>query len=84
MVTMLSVCLCIFLYQFMKSGMCVMALEPISTAYFINPSHQSVCPSPPVVAGQRPGKNITMATNAHTTIKKLLNTFYMQPMLFKR
>jgi hypothetical protein len=27
---------------FMKLGMCVMAPEPISTAYFINPSHQSV------------------------------------------
>jgi hypothetical protein len=28
---------------FMKLGMCIMAIEPISGAYFINPSHQSVC-----------------------------------------
>jgi hypothetical protein len=28
---------------FMKLGMCIMAPEPISTSYFINPSHQSVC-----------------------------------------
>jgi hypothetical protein len=27
----------------MKLGMDIMAPEPISTAYFINPSHQSVC-----------------------------------------
>jgi hypothetical protein len=28
---------------FMKLGMHIMANEPISTAYFINPSHHSVC-----------------------------------------
>jgi hypothetical protein len=28
---------------FMKLGMCIMAPEPISTVYFINPFHQSVC-----------------------------------------
>jgi hypothetical protein len=28
---------------FMKLGMYIMAPEPISSAYFINPSHQSVC-----------------------------------------
>jgi hypothetical protein len=28
---------------FMKLGMYIMAPEPVSTAYFINPSHQSVC-----------------------------------------
>jgi hypothetical protein len=28
---------------FMKLGMYIMAPEPISTAYYINPSHQSVC-----------------------------------------
>jgi hypothetical protein len=27
----------------MKLGMYIMAPEPISTAYVINPSHQSVC-----------------------------------------
>jgi hypothetical protein len=36
-----------------------MAPEPISTAYFINPSHQSVClyVYPPIVARQQLGKN---------------------------
>jgi hypothetical protein len=29
--------------NFMKLGMNNMATEPISTAYFINPSHQIVC-----------------------------------------
>jgi hypothetical protein len=28
---------------FIKLGMYIMALEPISTVYFINSSHQSVC-----------------------------------------
>jgi hypothetical protein len=28
---------------FIKLGMYIMASQPISTAYFINPSHQSVC-----------------------------------------
>jgi hypothetical protein len=28
---------------FMELGMYIMAPEPISTAYFINPSHQYVC-----------------------------------------
>jgi hypothetical protein len=28
---------------FMKLGMYIMAPEPISAAYFINPSHHSVC-----------------------------------------
>jgi hypothetical protein len=46
-------CLCVcvsplfnfWIYEsvFMKFGMYVMEPVPISTAYFINPSHQSVC-----------------------------------------
>jgi hypothetical protein len=28
---------------FMKAGMYIMAPEPISKAYFINPSHRSLC-----------------------------------------
>jgi hypothetical protein len=28
---------------FIKLGLYIMAPEPMSTAYFINPSHQSVC-----------------------------------------
>jgi hypothetical protein len=47
---MLSVCLCIPPMNFrlaesvfMKRGIYIMAPEPISTVYFINPSHQSFC-----------------------------------------
>jgi hypothetical protein len=43
----------------MKLGMYIMASEPMSTAYFINPSHQSVYlyVYPPIVTRQRLGKN---------------------------
>jgi hypothetical protein len=39
----------------MKFGKYIMAPEPISTAYFMNPSNQSVClyVYPPIVARQR-------------------------------
>jgi hypothetical protein len=45
----------------MKLGMYIMAPEPISAAYFINPFHQSVCLYvcmfiPRIVARQRIGK----------------------------
>jgi hypothetical protein len=52
---------------FMKIGMYITTPGPISTAYFINPSHQSVClyVYPPIVARQRLGKNVTEAANAH-------------------
>jgi hypothetical protein len=57
--------------MFMKLGMYIMASEPISTAYFINPSHQSLFlyVSPAVVAGQRVGENVTAAMNTHATTK---------------
>jgi hypothetical protein len=50
---------------FMKLGIYIMAPESISTAYFINPSHQSLCyhVHHPIVARQRLGKNITAATD---------------------
>jgi hypothetical protein len=50
---------------FMKLGMYIMAPEPISTAYIINPSHQYVRPYvyPTIVARQRLGKSVTAATN---------------------
>jgi hypothetical protein len=49
-----------------KLVMYITAPEPISTAYFINPLHQSVClyVYPLIVARQRLGKNVTTATNA--------------------
>jgi hypothetical protein len=63
---------------FMKLWVHIMAPEPISTAYLINPSHQSVCLSCasllllgkgpvkfilPFVARQRLGKHVPAATN---------------------
>jgi hypothetical protein len=61
---------------YIKLGMCIMAPEPISTACFINPSHQSVClyVYPLIAAMQRLGKNVTAATNTHTTIEALKST----------
>jgi hypothetical protein len=49
----------------MKLGMCVMAPEPIPTAYFIKPSHQCVCLCvyPLIVARQRLGKHVPAAKN---------------------
>jgi hypothetical protein len=45
-----------------------MAPEPISTAYFINPSHQSVCMCIlPTVARQRLGRHVPMATNTRNS-----------------
>jgi hypothetical protein len=53
--------LCMLEPVFMKLGMRIMATEPIPTAYYINPSHQSVCLHvyPLVVTKQRLGKNVT-------------------------
>jgi hypothetical protein len=60
---------------FMKLGMYIMAPEPISTAYFVIPSHQSVCLYV-YVAGQRFSKNVTAATNTDATIEELLDVSY--------
>jgi hypothetical protein len=56
---------------FMKLCMYIKAFEPISTAYFINPSHQSV--SVCIVARQRLSKHVTAATNTHATVEVLLD-----------
>jgi hypothetical protein len=57
---------------FMKLGMYIMVPEPISTAYFLNASDQSVYlyVYPPIVARQRLSKNFTATTNTHTTIEE--------------
>jgi hypothetical protein len=49
----------------MKLGMYIMTPKPISTAYFINSSHQFVglYVYPLIVARQLLGKNVTAATN---------------------
>jgi hypothetical protein len=64
-----------------------MAPESISSAYFINPSHQSVClyVYPPSIARQRIGKNVTVATNTHATIEELLDaSFSMRSVSYQR
>jgi hypothetical protein len=47
----------------MKLGMHIMTPDPISTAYFINPSHQSVCLYPLIITKQRLGGKVTAARN---------------------
>jgi hypothetical protein len=47
----------------MKAAMYIMAPEPISTAYFINPSHQYVVRFiSSIVARQRLGRHVPVAT----------------------
>jgi hypothetical protein len=64
---------------FMKLGMHIMAHEPISAVYFINPYHQYVClyVYPPIVAGQQLGKHVTAATNTHATIEELIDASFL-------
>jgi hypothetical protein len=79
-------CLCILPINFwmaepvfMKLGMYMMAPEVIWAAYFIIPSHQSVCLyvyPPHIVARQRLGKNVTAGTNTHATIEELLDASF--------
>jgi hypothetical protein len=47
----------------MKFGMYIMTSEPVSTAYFMNLSHESVFlyAYPPVIARQRHGKHVPVA-----------------------
>jgi hypothetical protein len=53
----------------MKLVMYIMAPEPISTAYFVNPSHDSMClyVYSPICGRQRLSKHVPMATSAQTT-----------------
>jgi hypothetical protein len=62
----------------MKLGMYIMAPQPVSTAYFLNPSHQSVYlyVYPPILVRQRFGKNVTATTTTHATIEELLYMSY--------
>jgi hypothetical protein len=58
-----------------KLGMYIMAPEPISTAYLINP-HQSVCLYV-YVARQQLGKIVTDAMNTHTAIEDCLTRRFL-------
>jgi hypothetical protein len=51
---------------FIKLDMYIMAFEPISLAHFINPAYQSV--SLRIVAWQRLGRHVPVATNTHNRI----------------
>jgi hypothetical protein len=53
----------------MKLGMYTMVPEPISTAYFISPSHRPVCPYVYllIVARQRLGSHVPEPTNTRNS-----------------
>jgi hypothetical protein len=70
----------------MKSATYIMAPEPISTAYLIDPSHQSVCLwIHSIVARQLLGRGATAAKNTHATIEELLNaSVSMRSMSYQR
>jgi hypothetical protein len=58
----------------MKLSTFIIAPEPISTAYFVNPSHQSVCIYvPPIVAKQRLGKKRYCGNKYTCKIEELLD-----------
>jgi hypothetical protein len=59
----------------MQLSVYMMAPEPITTAYFIDHSHQSVClyVYRPIVARQRLDKHVFAATNTLATIEELLD-----------
>jgi hypothetical protein len=76
-------CLCILLVNFwipgpifVKLGMytSIVASEPISTAHFMNLSHQSLClyVYPPSIARQRLCNNVIEATNTHAEVEGIV------------
>jgi hypothetical protein len=72
---------------FMKLGTYIMAPELISAAYFINPSHQSVClyMYPTIAARQRLRINVNAATNTHAKLGKIVGrvVFYAVRLISK-
>jgi hypothetical protein len=88
---MLCVCVCESPYTifrmpepvFIKSSMYIMEPEPISTVYFINPSHQSLSLYEHVVR-QQLSVNVNTATNTHTTIELLVAPFTMGSASYQR
>jgi hypothetical protein len=59
---------------FIKLGVYIMASEPISAAYFINPSRQSLWlyVYPSIIARQQLSRNVTEATKAHATNRRII------------
>jgi hypothetical protein len=73
--------------MFMKLGMYIMTPEPISTAYFITPSHQSVlsvCVPPPIAARQRLGKHVRAETNTRNNRTAERFAFYTVRVVLKK
>jgi hypothetical protein len=65
--------------NFQKLGMYIMASDPISTAYFINPSHQTVYP--PMLLSN--GSIDTFPRQQlHTIIKELLEAWFSMRSVF--
>jgi hypothetical protein len=62
----------------MKLDMYIMATEVISTAYFINPSHQYLWLHVYllIVARQRFGRNVITAMNTHATIEEMFKVSF--------
>jgi hypothetical protein len=71
---------------FMKLGTDIMALEAISTAYFINPSHQSVSlyAYPLFGARQRFNRNINSAKNTHAKYELLEELFSIRSVPYQK
>jgi hypothetical protein len=69
----------------MKLGIYIIAPEPISTVYFIIPSHQSVCLSvyPRIIARQLLGKHIPAATNTCNNSRTVGLIFFMVHVVLK-
>jgi hypothetical protein len=68
---------------FMKLDMYyIIASELISTAFFINPCHQSIYPS--IVARQLPDKNVTATTKTKATIELFDASFSLWSLSYQR
>jgi hypothetical protein len=71
----------------MKLRIYIVSLEPILTAHFINPSHKSMrlYVYSPIVTRRRLRKNVTTATNTHTTLEELLDaSFSVRSVLYQK
>jgi hypothetical protein len=79
------VCLCPYkllngLTNLYQTWYVIKELEPISTAYFINPFHESLClyMCPPIVAMQRLSKHVTAATTTRNKVIVVGGSFFYE------
>jgi hypothetical protein len=71
----------------MKLGMYIMAPVHISTAHFINLSHQSLCLhmyATRIVARQRLGKHVPTSLNTRNNRRVFLNIVSVRSVLYKK